>query len=169
MSIATRFADDLYTTDFYAWSQAQAKIIRSLEHLEGMLPEGLDLDNIAEEISSLGTSQLHAVESQLQNILVHLLKAVSDPDSEALAHWRAETVTFHIELNRKYTPSMRQLIRVEKTWHLAKRIAEAQLSTYGRPLVAPIYCPFTIADFTATTFDWNRAVEKMLARLQAKA
>jgi len=42
---------DLYTQDFYAWTQQSARLIR-----EGRFGE-LDLEHIAEEIESMGASE----------------------------------------------------------------------------------------------------------------
>lgn len=41
-------ASNLYTTDFYAWTQAQVLLLRSQQW------ERVDLDNLVEEIESLG-------------------------------------------------------------------------------------------------------------------
>ena len=43
--------------------------------------EVLDVENVAEEIESVGRSELAAVESQLHNTLVHLMKLVAEPEA----------------------------------------------------------------------------------------
>ena len=58
----------LYDTDFYAWTQEQAALLR-----EGAVHE-LDLSNLAEEIESLGKSDRRALGSHLRNLVLHLLK-----------------------------------------------------------------------------------------------
>src|SRR2546428_80611 len=58
----------LYHTDFYLWTQDQAALLR-----EGKV-QALDLDNLAEEIESLGKSQRHELEHRLDGLLMHLLK-----------------------------------------------------------------------------------------------
>jgi hypothetical protein len=50
-------ADDLYGADFYAWLQSQADLLRRRRF------DRLDLENIIEEIDSLGREQIHSVES----------------------------------------------------------------------------------------------------------
>jgi hypothetical protein len=57
-----------YEHDFYAWSFAQARVLRERR------PEQLDWENLAEEIESLGRSDRNQVRSRLKVILVHLLK-----------------------------------------------------------------------------------------------
>jgi hypothetical protein len=59
---------DLYDTDFYAWTQEQAALLRDQK------AQALDYANLAEEVESLGKSQQHALESRLEVVLTHLLK-----------------------------------------------------------------------------------------------
>ena len=63
MSIQT----DLYNTDFYAWTQEQAALLRAQK------VQALDYANVAEEVESLGKSQQQALESHLEVVLTHLL------------------------------------------------------------------------------------------------
>ena len=56
--MATKPAE-LYDEDFYAWTQAQAKALRT--HFRG--DNRLDVEHLAEEIEDLGSSELQAVES----------------------------------------------------------------------------------------------------------
>jgi hypothetical protein len=62
-----------YDTDFYAWSNEQAKRLRLLK------PDGLDWENVAEEIESLGKSDKRAIGSDLKVILEHLIKCRYQP------------------------------------------------------------------------------------------
>jgi hypothetical protein len=57
-----------YTDDFYNWCLEQAA------HLRAARMEALDLENLAEEIESLGNEQPHALRSAYRVLLVHLLK-----------------------------------------------------------------------------------------------
>ena len=52
-------ATQLYESDFYAWTQVQAKELRRLAETRPNLP--LDLGLIAEEIEDLGMSERSAV------------------------------------------------------------------------------------------------------------
>jgi hypothetical protein len=58
----------LYDKDFYLWTQEQAALVR-----RGKVHE-LDLDNVVEELESLGKSQWHALENRLAVLVRHLLK-----------------------------------------------------------------------------------------------
>ncbi|MBO9482124.1 MULTISPECIES: DUF29 domain-containing protein [Gammaproteobacteria] len=65
---------DLYERDFYSWTQKQADLIR-----EGRLAE-LDLDNILEELESMGRSDYRALQSRLTVLFTHLLKWHFQPE-----------------------------------------------------------------------------------------
>lgn len=64
----------LYDDDILLWSEQQAAAIRRLAPTRRDLPNELDIENVAEEIESVGRSELAAVESHLQLIFVHLIK-----------------------------------------------------------------------------------------------
>ena len=91
-----------YDDDFFAWTQHQAKLLRTLARLRAELPAELDLDHVAEEIESLGSAELNAVKSLIRQVLVHLIKAASDPEADAFAHWRAEATNFSLDLPDRY-------------------------------------------------------------------
>lgn len=65
---------DLYERDFYSWTQKQADLIR-----EGRLAE-LDLDNILEELESMGRSDYRVLQSRLTVLFTHLLKWHFQPE-----------------------------------------------------------------------------------------
>jgi len=58
----------LYETDFYGWIQNQAGVLRAGNFAS------LDMDNLIEEIESMGKSHKRALESRLEVLLMHLLK-----------------------------------------------------------------------------------------------
>ncbi|WP_257252780.1 MULTISPECIES: DUF29 domain-containing protein [unclassified Endozoicomonas] len=77
---------DLYDTDFYSWTQRQAKLIR-----EGRLAE-LDLENILEEIESMGRSDYRALQSRLEILFMHLLKWEHQPEKRQTGHSWERTI-----------------------------------------------------------------------------
>ena len=58
----------LYERDFYAWANEQAALLRA-----GKLDRA-DIDNIAEEIESMGRSEKRTLVSRMSVLLLHLLK-----------------------------------------------------------------------------------------------
>lgn len=67
-------ANLLYESDFYHWTVDQVERLRL-----GKL-DGLDLENLAEEIESLGNQQRSELENRLAVLLGHLLKWDLQPD-----------------------------------------------------------------------------------------
>jgi hypothetical protein len=59
---------DLYEADFYAWTQAQAALLRERQWSH------LDLPNLIEEIESLGKRERQELENRLAILMGHLLK-----------------------------------------------------------------------------------------------
>lgn len=60
--------NSLYDTDFYTWTQQQAGLLKA-----GRFSDA-DLENIIEEIESMGRSEKRELESRLAVLLQHLLK-----------------------------------------------------------------------------------------------
>jgi hypothetical protein len=98
--------DGLYERDVLAWSEHQADLLRRLGRGERV--NDVDWARVVEEIEDVGLSELHAVESFLNLIMLHLLKLHAWPDSQACGHWRGEIVGFQGNLRRRFSPSMRQ-------------------------------------------------------------
>ena len=57
-----------YNTDFYGWTQEQAALLRA-----GRLTD-LDIENLIEEVETMGRSEKRELASRLTVLLVHLLK-----------------------------------------------------------------------------------------------
>jgi hypothetical protein len=77
-----RMTEASYDTDFYTWTQTQAEALR------GKQWHALDIENLAEEIESLGRRERYTIESHLTTLLTHLLKWRYDPAQEPRRGWR---------------------------------------------------------------------------------
>lgn len=159
----TRIAPD-YDEDFYAWTQHQAKLLRALQQAGSAVPSDVDLDHVAEEIEDLGKAELRSVTSLIQQVFVHLIKAASEPQSQASNHWHSETIGFSYDLADRYARSMRQLIDMQVLWQRSRRLAEAQLQEQGASLskTLPGECPFSLDDLLVEDFDFQAAVKKLV-------
>jgi len=157
--------DTLYETDFYAWSQQQAAVLRAMAREAAGLPNALDIENVAEEIEGVGNSQLSAMASRVRLILIHLLKCLSQPDSAALLHWREEMINWHGDLVSDITRAMQPKIDMDVQWRRAMRQAEAALRTGGGALPAglPTDCPFPLETLLSDDLD----IPLLLARIEA--
>jgi Domain of unknown function DUF29 len=128
----------LYERDILAWSVHQADLIRRLARDERV--SGIDWDNLAEEIESVGLSELRVLESFLRRMMVHLLKLHAWPDSDARNHWEAELAGCQDEAKGRFTPSMRQRVDVPALYGQAVR----QVRRLSRDTAPPEACPFTL-------------------------
>jgi len=117
----------LYEDDYYAWTQDQGAKLRALPgHLR---PNGID---IAEEIESLGRSDVRAVESHLRNLLVHLLKLAfspaADPRGIEVIEMRASLRTL---LDDSPSLAARLPALAVRQWPIARERALADLERDG--------------------------------------
>lgn len=63
----------IYEKDFFKWTNDQAKLLRKQEF------SSLDIENLIEEIESLGRSERRTLESYLEILLMHMLKVKFQP------------------------------------------------------------------------------------------
>lgn len=96
-------AADLYETDFYAWTQAQAELLRA-----GRFEE-LDLRNLIDEVASVGSSEKREIESRLDILLAHLLKWKFQPGARS-SSWQATLWEQRKRIGRivKTSPSLKR-------------------------------------------------------------
>ena len=139
----------LYDQDFYAWTQEQAALLR-----EGAVQD-LDLTNLAEEIESLGKSEMRALESHLEVLVLHLLKWQYQPARRQTGHsWRATIRTQRAALADmlEESPSMaRELFTLlTKGYSLARQWASDD--THLPLATFPVECPWSLEQVLAEDF-----------------
>ncbi len=138
---------DLYNTDFYSWTQQQVKLIRS-----GNL-EALDLDNILEELDSMGKSEYRQFSHRLDILLMHLLKWQFQPAHRSTS-WEGSIKEQRYRLKRllKANPG----IKPEIPAMLTEAYAVAKISAYKETGIAedqyPELCPWTFDQSMDTDF-----------------
>ncbi len=139
--MATKAAE-LYDEDFYAWTQEQARVLRT--HFQG--DNRLDVEHLAEEVEDLGTSELHAIESFVENVIEHLLKLDYSGWVGGRNHWRAEVDAFRASIERRITPLIRQQVETEldALYERARRAAGRSLHQREPDFVRrlPKRCPY---------------------------
>jgi hypothetical protein len=138
---------DLYDDDILLWSERQAQLLRRLAAGE-RVNDQVDWENVIEEVESVGSEQLHAVESLLVQALVHMLKAEGWPNSRDAPNWRAETVRFRGDAADRYVPSMRQRIDLARLYRRALR-ALPETMDGQHPLPVRQDCPKTLDELLA--------------------
>jgi hypothetical protein len=132
-----------YETDFYLWTQQQAALLR-----QGLL-SAVDIENIAEEIESMGKSDRRSVESHLFIIIAHLLKWQYQPQRRGKS-WRLSIKNGRRDVERllKDSPSLKRQLPDLAIGEYPGARNEAADET-GLPLATfPESCPFTIEEIT---------------------
>ena len=129
----------LYEVDFYAWVNEQAELLRA-----GRLSEA-DLDNIVEEIESMGRREKRELVSRLSILLLHLLKWRHQPGLRGNS-WRGSIRVQRLELTRhlRDNPSLKAHLSegIEDAYRVAVIAAESQT---GLPeAVFPLSCPWAV-------------------------
>ncbi len=133
---------DLYEDDVLTWSEQQAALLRRLGAGE-QVNDQVDWENLAEEIESVGRSELSAVESLLRQALLHVLKAEAWPLARDAPVWRADAVSFRADATSRYAPSMRQRLDLGRIY--ARALRGLPESNDGKPpLPVPPVCPMTL-------------------------
>jgi hypothetical protein len=80
--LKTEQSHSQYEQDFYQWTQQMAATLRDDRF------DQLDIENMAEEIESLGRSDKRELRSRLTVLLMHLLKWHYQPEQQSNS-WRA--------------------------------------------------------------------------------
>jgi hypothetical protein len=132
-----------YDTDILTWSERQGGLLRRRAAGDLVNDAELDWPNIAEEVESVGRSQLSAVQSMLRQALIRMLKAEAWPLSREVPHWRAEARRFRDDSAEAFTPSMRQ--RIDWAALYARAVRATPETIDGQPPLpmAPL-CPMTL-------------------------
>lgn len=135
----------LYEEDYYAWTRAQAAELRRMA--AARVNTTLDLENLAEEVESLGRSDLSTVRSQIRRIIEHLLKLEHSPTAEPRLQWKQSIGQARDEVADRMTAALRQDVVPELATLFARgrRDAELGLLQYREREAArslPTACPY---------------------------
>jgi hypothetical protein len=139
-----------YEDDFYAWTQYQAGVLRTLRTHDNRF----DREHLAEEIEDLGRSERDAVRRQVRRILVHFLKLAHSPARDPHFGWMGSIVDARAQLGDKLSPSLRRDIdeTLARHYAAARRQAALELQEHGEHAAArslPTGCPYTIDQILA--------------------
>lgn len=136
-----------YDQDFYGWTQEQAALLKA-----GRLND-LDIDNLIEEVETMGRSEKRALESRLTVLLVHLLKWKYQPARRSRS-WTLTIVGQRIKFDRvlKDNPGLKpQLSEImNNAYRLAKVNAERETKLDAK--VFDLECAWTLEQITDDNF-----------------
>jgi hypothetical protein len=142
-----------YHDDFYAWTQFQADVLRTLDTGDNRF----DREHLAEEVEDLGRSYRDAVRSQVRRILLHFLKLAYSPASDPRADWMDSIDDARAEIEDKLTPTLRRDIEemLSRLYANARKRVVRDLDKYreqGAARALPPKCPYTVEQIL--TEDW---------------
>jgi Domain of unknown function DUF29 len=137
----------LYEADFFRWTETMAAALRS-----GDLSQ-LDLENLAEEIESLGRSDRRRIESRLTVLLMHLLKWQVQPEMRS-GSWRGTIVEQRTRIRKllQESPSLRSFFESVVDECYGDAVAQAVAET-GLPIAMfQIDCIYSIEEILSIEF-----------------
>jgi len=137
-----------YDEDILAWSERQGELLRRIACGERVNDADLDWPNIAEEVESVGRSELRACEALLRQALIHMRKISAWPASPAVPGWQEEVIRFRQEAADAFAPSMRQRIDLGRLYRQALQRMPKQIDGQP-PLPVPQDCPVTLDELLA--------------------
>jgi hypothetical protein len=137
----------LYDTDFNQWIESQVKLLRDrqLNHL--------DIENLIEEIESLGKSDKRQLKSRLEVLLHHMLKWQYQP-TERTGSWKGTIAEQRRRIRDLLldSPSLKPYVEVVSNACYADAREQASLETGLSLNCFPQDCPYEIADTLSPEF-----------------
>ncbi len=134
-----------YEQDFYAWTQEQAKLLRSGQW------QLIDVQNLAEEIADMGRAEKRELESRLEVLLMHLLQWQFQPCLRCRS-WQLTIKEQRLRLQRhlKQNPSLKSVI--PDLFTNAYRLAVVKAEQETGLDVFPDVCPYDFEQMISEGF-----------------
>ena len=136
-----------YDADFYGWTQEQAELLKA-----GRLSE-LDIDNLLEEVETMGRSEKRELDSRLTVLLLHMLKWQYQPIRRGRS-WQltieGQRINFSETLyeNPSLKPQLATILKKAYT----KAIIKASQETALDKQTFPEQCPWTLSQILDDNF-----------------
>ncbi|MFM7407245.1 MAG: DUF29 domain-containing protein [Cuspidothrix sp.] len=129
---------NLYETDFNLW------IEQTVRQLKNGQIQDLDIENLIEEVQSMGSNDKREIKSRLIVLIMHLLKYKYQPKKKTKS-WTSTIITQRneLELVLENSPSLNPFLKenisdcYQKARKNAARETKLSLTTF------PLECPFT--------------------------
>jgi hypothetical protein len=150
--------NSLYERDFYAWANEQASLLRAGRFAEA------DLENVAEEIESMGRSEKRELTNRLKVLLTHLLKWRYQPMLRCKS-WsntigvQRDDVSDHLADN----PSLKDKVPEELASAYRRAVRAAASETGFDNAVFPSACPWTYEQIMDAAFWPEETVQEGVA------
>jgi hypothetical protein len=128
-----------YRADFYSWTQEQAALLKA-----GRLQE-LDIENLIEEIETMGRSEKRELESRLAVLLVHLIKWQYQPVRRGRS-WQLSIDEQRLQFSKVLSdnPGLKSQLDPIITDAYALAIIRSSKETALEKSIFPASCPWDI-------------------------
>jgi len=117
--------EGLYDSDFYQWTQENAQLLKAGRFLEA------DIENIVEELESMGRSERRAFISRLAVLIAHLMKWEYQPKI------RSKSWQYTIRAQRS---QVRDLLKDNPSFKLGRLNRASTVTRFSAPRF-PAQCP----------------------------
>ncbi len=136
-----------YEQDFYGWTQEQAALLRA-----GRLAE-LDIDNLIEEVETMGRSEKRELENRLTVLLLHLLKWKYQEVRRGRS-WELSIAEQRIQFRKtlKENPGLKPALDEILADAYSLAILQASRETQISKSVFPPQCPWSFAQITDDSY-----------------
>lgn len=140
-------APDLYESDFYAWTQEQATLLRNQQWSR------VDLPNLIEEVESLGKQQRQELRNRLSVLVGHLLKWHFQPQYRSRS-WLATLRIQRLDITEllEENPSLRPYLKEALSKAYLKGIEIAVRETNLPNCAFPTECPYNLVEILDSHF-----------------
>ncbi|MBV8779340.1 MAG: DUF29 domain-containing protein [Alphaproteobacteria bacterium] len=127
-----------YDDDFFAWTQEQARLLRTGELTQ------IDIDNVVEELESMGRSVRRELRSRLALLIMHLLKWQHQPVFRSRS-WSGTVREQRAQIKELIdeSPSLEPVLAEGLTSIYASAVRKAVLETGLSEISFPANCPYT--------------------------
>jgi len=136
-----------YETDFCGWIDDQAQLLRSGKFAQ------LDIDNLVEEIETMGRSEKRSLESHLAVLLMHLLKWQYQPDYRSRS-WMLTIQEQRIQVRNiiRDSPSLKHTLsqHIDRAWEQAR--VKAEKETHIHQSTFPGHCRWSFEQMIDDAF-----------------
>ncbi|TRW90039.1 DUF29 domain-containing protein [Candidatus Methylobacter oryzae] len=136
-----------YEKDFYGWTQEQAALLRA-----GRLTE-LDIENLIEEVETMGRSEKRELESRLTVLLLHLLKWKYQ-DVRRGRSWELSIIEQRLKFEETLgeNPGLKPQLGAILLKAYKYAVIQASRETHLSRSVFPTECPWTFEQITDDNF-----------------
>jgi hypothetical protein len=143
----TAITKTLYDTDFNQWIEQQVQLLRDRTFSQ------LDIENLIEEIESLGKSDKRQLKNRLEVLLHHLLKWQYQP-TEQTGSWRGTIAQQRRRIRDLLldSPSLKSYVESMANVCYADAREQASLETGLALDCFPQNCPYAMADVLNPNF-----------------